>query len=84
MPLQASPDSLAPAPQLSKNGEYERSIRILARTLVRTLTAEGYEVHHLIQLSSELIHQLTVSVKDHRHEEAVTPTARAPVYPESA
>jgi len=84
MSLRSQHSSLELADRLRSNGEYERAVRILACTIFRMMTARGYESRHVIQLSSELLHQITVSLRAAREEEAETSIASTPVYQESA
>jgi hypothetical protein len=54
--------------RLQRTGQHERAIRIFARSLFCMLLARGYESRHVIQLSSELLHHVTRSVRDARKD----------------
>ncbi len=84
MSLRRSQQGLELAERLRKSGEYERAVRILARTIFRLLAAQGYEPRHVIQLSSELLSQVTLAVRSSRNKEALPPVASTSVYQESA
>jgi dsDNA-specific endonuclease/ATPase MutS2 len=43
--------------------DHSRAIQIIARTLFRELSAQGYTHHHVINLSTELIQLVTDVLK---------------------
>jgi len=45
-----------------------RSLRILARTLARELTADGMDAHALLALASELLSEATARLRSERIE----------------
>lgn len=52
--------------------ERTRSLQILAKTLVRDLTAQGYETRDIVNLATQLLDQVTT------HVNKSAPSARPP------
>lgn len=46
--------------------EYNKSLKILAKSLFRELKQNGYERRHIVSLSSELLSLVTSEIKDTR------------------
>ena len=55
-------------PRTSAQRVDRRSLRILARSIARDLSADGLDAHHLLALASELLSEATSRIRAAREE----------------
>ena len=56
------PNLMKPNPEVNMAADRNRAMRILAKSIFRELTAQGYDERQIVNLATELISEVTTNI----------------------